>query len=112
MTDRQKILSEAERCSKCGKCRYYCPVFREIKTESAVARGRNHLTAEILKYGAGKFSNRTKELFSMCISCGACLENCPNKIDSPLLTLYTKPEIIKALGMDWKESFIYKFIIK
>lgn len=72
---------EAIRCIKCGACQTVCPVFRELGTESAVARGKIKLIKAAICGDLDPRSANFAELMSRCLLCGACQESCPSGVN-------------------------------
>ncbi|NLH48555.1 MAG: (Fe-S)-binding protein [Myxococcales bacterium] len=87
---------ELDRCSRCGECRAVCPVFRETRRETDVARGR--LLRYRLARDAGRFSAADREAFSRCLLCGRCLEACKAQVDVPALMQIAKTDSGFAAG--------------
>ncbi|HRZ86723.1 MAG TPA: (Fe-S)-binding protein [bacterium] len=71
---------EAHRCSKCGKCRSFCPVFLETGDEKMGTRGRLSLAAAL----AANQVAPTKEFLrsiSTCMRCLRCTRECPSQVN-------------------------------
>ena len=69
------------KCSGCGLCQSVCPVYKILKKESAVSRGKFKLLNAIVNKDI-KFSKKTLEFMDMCLHCQACSEFCPSGIDA------------------------------
>ncbi len=52
MSVNKKLLADVEdaiaNCMKCGNCMEVCPIYKEFKTESTVARGKIALMEAVL----------------------------------------------------------------
>ncbi len=68
-------------CSKCGKCRSVCPVFRETGDETRVARGRLALIDAAAHDELSPAGKLFVESISSCIGCYRCVYECPCGID-------------------------------
>ncbi len=71
--------AQAERCMRCGNCQAVCPVYREERLESGVARGR---LAAIRRLQAGELEPDDalyKRVFK-CTLCMACEAHCPSGV--------------------------------
>ena len=62
-----------EKCSYCGLCKSYCPVFKALLEETKGARGKAGLVRKEIM----------DEVFYECSLCGACKISCPAGIDLP-----------------------------
>jgi len=72
---------QPELCSKCGKCRSVCPVFRETRDETYVARGRLALI-DAAEHGELSPNGKTfAQSLSTCIGCYRCVYECPSGIE-------------------------------
>jgi glycolate oxidase iron-sulfur subunit len=71
-----KLHDKVLQCMKCGFCMYFCPIYRQVRTESMVARGRNVLAMELLE-GAPFDWRHLEERYSKCLTCNRCAQFCP-----------------------------------
>lgn len=69
-------LAEISKCLRCGKCRFYCPVFEELGWSSTSARGRM-LSALALSENV-EATPRMIDGLNTCATCGICTETCPS----------------------------------
>jgi len=68
------FYEELSKCSKCGFCQAFCPVYAVTGRETEVARGRNAQLLGVYK-GDLKISEIEPSL-STCILCKACVPSC------------------------------------
>ncbi|MEK6726802.1 MAG: (Fe-S)-binding protein [Deltaproteobacteria bacterium] len=74
MTDLKKHQEELSKCSKCGFCQAFCPVYAVTGREPEVARGRNAQLLAVLK---GELSiSEIEPALSTCLLCRACVPSC------------------------------------
>lgn len=79
-----KIDEIQKDCSRCGLCLENCITFQTSGWEHESPRGRIHLSRQLI-HGHIEPSAEVLETFDQCLSCQACKETCPQKIDYPLL---------------------------
>ncbi len=72
---------EVYKCSGCGLCQSVCPVYKILKTECAVSRGKFKLLNAIINKNMN-YSKKTLDIMELCLHCQACTEFCPSGIDA------------------------------
>ena len=86
----QGILRAVEKCNGSGDCRKttkdatICPSYRATKDEKDSTRGRASVLREALTNADPKkpFNNpQIKAVMDLCISCKACVSECPSSVD-------------------------------
>ena len=76
------IKKYIEKCSNCGLCKEYCPLYLETKNELYSPRGiiaiiKNYIDGNPFKLK----TDRIKYIISKCHTCYACVNKCPANID-------------------------------
>ncbi|MBW2991490.1 4Fe-4S dicluster domain-containing protein [Candidatus Woesearchaeota archaeon] len=66
-----------ENCNLCGFCNLNCPIYKVLLKESSGARFKAFLAKK----------NDYKEVFYLCTECGACIQDCPARIDIDCLKI-------------------------
>ncbi|MEN6463521.1 MAG: (Fe-S)-binding protein, partial [Syntrophomonas sp.] len=74
------VKEQIMKCVRCGKCRSVCPVFTEIKNETAAPRGHVFMVG-MLRDGKVDPSQDLYERLARCLMCETCTINCPSGID-------------------------------
>ena len=92
------LEKEIIRCTKCGSCQSVCPIFLELKTEAAVARGKVALMKAAFK-GNVEPTPEFLEKMALCLNCKACVVNCPSKTPVVELVLRTRQKMAEDNGM-------------
>ncbi|QDO94827.1 FAD-binding protein [Formosa sediminum] len=88
----QGILRQAEKCNGSGDCRKpselggtMCPSYRATKNEKDTTRARANALREFLtntEAGKNPFNHKElKSVLDLCLSCKACLNECPSTVD-------------------------------
>jgi glycolate oxidase iron-sulfur subunit len=78
--DLPPVKEQLMKCVRCGKCRSVCPVFSEIKNETAAPRGHVFMV-QMLRDGKIEPTPDVYERISRCLMCETCSINCPSGID-------------------------------
>jgi glycolate oxidase iron-sulfur subunit len=94
----KQVENEIKKCVKCGACRAHCPVFRELKREPAVARGKLALAKALLDGGVA-LDDRTYLDISNCLLCGSCVEKCANDVPVDEIVIAAREALARQRGL-------------
>ena len=61
----KKFETDLERCTKCGFCSFWCPVYQEELMESSLARGKN-MMIRALAAGELEYSKEFADRLNKC----------------------------------------------
>lgn len=111
MTELIEWQEKLELCGRCGNCQQVCPLYKEEKSELAVARGKLHLIALFLE-GKIKATPRLKELFNYCLQCGRCSDLCQNGVPADKLIALGRAAMNETLGGGLKTKLIHEMLGK
>lgn len=92
------VREEIIKCMKCGNCQAACPIYKEIRLESAVARGKIHL-AGVLAGSELKAGPALAERFALCLTCLACMTVCPSGVKVCDIILAARADLAAELGL-------------
>jgi glycolate oxidase iron-sulfur subunit len=106
-----KFQDRVLQCMKCGFCMYFCPIYRELRTESFVARGRNVLAMELLE-GALFDWKHLEERYSKCLTCNRCAQFCPAKVEVATITVAARGDIVANKGLPLIERMVFAHMLK
>ncbi len=95
---------------KCGFCSFFCPVYQEEKTETAVARGKNYLIKQVLQ-GKQEFTPEMGEVISKCLLCKRCAANCPSKTQIDRVVVAARAQMVKDKGLGFIKDFAYRKVM-
>lgn len=91
-------------CILCGRCLEVCPLFRATQREELSPKAKQFLGQTVgdaeKKAQAGIAALSTKELVSLCLSCGRCEQACPQELCAPDLA-----GRMRAAHPDWRSWF-------
>lgn len=110
MDNLQRFVREVRQCMKCGFCMYFCPVYQELRTETAVARGRNVLAMELLE-GAQFDWDHLEERFGTCLLCNRCAQFCPARVNAAAITLAVRGDIVERKGLAMTKRLVFAWLI-
>lgn len=105
------ILRQAEKCNGSGDCRKspemggtMCPSYRATRNEKDSTRARANALREFLtnsKPGENPFNHKElKEVLDLCLSCKACLNECPSTVDISVMKAEFLYQYQKENGTD------------
>ncbi|WP_027718664.1 (Fe-S)-binding protein [Desulfovirgula thermocuniculi] len=92
------VKEEIIKCMKCGNCQAACPIYKELRLEPAVARGKIHL-AGMLAGGELKAAPALAERFALCLTCLACTAVCPSGVKVCDIILAARAALAAELGL-------------
>jgi FAD/FMN-containing dehydrogenase/Fe-S oxidoreductase len=106
------ILREAEKCNGSGDCRKLpefggtmCPSYRATRDEKDTTRARANALREFLTTTdkSNKFDQEElKQVFDLCLSCKACVSECPSSVDVASLKAEFQYQYQKVNGVSWR----------
>jgi len=114
------IKDQLMKCVRCGKCRSVCPVFAEIRNETAAPRGHVFMV-QMLRDGKVNPNQEIYDHLSNCLMCETCSVNCPSGIDVHELNAAArsyvyknKPSLVKDLLFDtmWVNPRYLKNVVR
>jgi FAD/FMN-containing dehydrogenase/Fe-S oxidoreductase len=108
------FTANLEQCNGCGGCikqsPTMCPTYQATGDEAMSTRGRANLIRTALEQrgGAGEplFSAEMEMALSNCLSCKACLTECPSNVNMALLKAELLQAGIRLHGLNWRDRVI------
>jgi glycolate oxidase iron-sulfur subunit len=107
----KNYYDDLNKCSRCGECQAHCPIFTETGMEPYVARGKVELL-ENLQYDRIKWNAKLADIFSMCLLCGACSDNCPNGVQGDKLVMLARQELVADGRLHIIKKNIFQHLLK
>jgi glycolate oxidase iron-sulfur subunit len=104
-----KVEEEMHKCMKCGNCQAVCPIYKETKKESSVARGKIQLAYAVLK-GELDYNEAIEERFALCLTCKACNANCPCGVEVDKIVLAARAAIANNKGLPTIKKSIFSVL--
>jgi FAD/FMN-containing dehydrogenase/Fe-S oxidoreductase len=108
----ESFTANLEQCNGCGVCLKQtptmCPTFIATGEEYMSTRGRANAIRAVLEgrgleNGEPLKSAELEAALSNCLSCRACVVECPSSVNLPLLKAELSHARIKRSGMTWSE---------
>lgn len=103
------VEEEMRKCMKCGNCQAVCPVYKETKTESGVARGKIQLAASVLK-GELEVTSEFGDKMFKCLLCKTCMSNCPCSVQVDKIIIAAREEIARQKGLHPVKKAIFRIL--
>ena len=105
-----RFQDDLDKCTKCGFCMSYCPVYQEEKVESSVARGKIMLVRALLD-GELTLTDEMAEQLNKCTLCMTCVQNCPASTQLPAVVTAARADKVKHKGIPFPYNFIYRWLL-
>lgn len=106
----KKFETDLERCTKCGFCSFWCPVYQEELVESSLARGKNMMIRALVA-GELEYSKEFADRLNKCLLCMTCSTNCPVKTQITSVIIAARADKVKAKGVSFPYNIIYRWLI-
>lgn len=100
---------EIEACVRCGLCTAVCPLYRILRREPAVARGRMAQAQELFRGRGLSWKGIAKDL-GLCLTCNLCGEHCPTGVRGGVLTLALRAEAARQGALPWGKRFLLRLV--
>ena len=127
-----EVISELQKCVKCGICQSVCPLYKELFQENLVARGRIALMNDSINSrntslnkpldlknleSADELSDvslsiKFRETIDKCMVCLNCQSSCPQGINYEKLITYFRHLIHERYGYNPPKRLLLKNILK
>jgi len=102
-------VKDIDKCVKCGLCLTSCPVYFEVCREPVSPRGKVQFIAACSRQNLS-ISRNLENIFSQCLMCGTCTQNCPSGVRHDMLFMRMRSQIVHDFGRDWKKRVLYHFL--
>ncbi len=106
----EKFRADLDRCTKCGFCMSSCPVYREERIESSVARGKIMLIRALLD-GSLTLTDAMAEQLNRCTLCLTCFENCPAGVQVPAVITAARADKVAKKGVPFPYNIIFRWLL-
>ncbi len=106
----EKFKADLDRCTKCGFCMSSCPVYREERIESSVARGKIMLI-RAMQEGGLTLTDEMAEQLNKCTLCLTCSQNCPAGTQVPAVITAARADKVAKKGVPFPYNFIFRWLL-
>ena len=107
----ERLAEESLKCMKCGLCQAVCPVYRQERGESFVARGRISLVEAALA-GRIRWSPLMEERLSTCLICQACLAGCPSGVRIDRVMVDARTVLAQRVGFSLPKRLALRKLLR
>ncbi len=105
-----RFKADLEKCTKCGFCMSNCPIYREEKVESSVARGKIMLIRALLEGELEPTTEMTKQL-NKCTLCMSCVQNCPAGTQVPSVITVARADKVRYRGLSLPSHLVNRWLL-
>jgi len=106
----KKFEDDLNRCTQCGYCTFWCPLYQEEPLETSVARGKVSAIRKLLSTD-GDYDETIASQINKCMLCLTCAEHCSAKTNVPNVILAAKADKVKANGVSFPQNIIFKWLL-
>ncbi|MEW6663108.1 MAG: (Fe-S)-binding protein [Bacillota bacterium] len=103
----ERVREDIITCMKCGNCQAVCPIYKEDFREASVARGKIMLADALLK-GELDYTPEVAQRFELCLTCKACVGNCPCGVQVDRIILAARAERVRRRGLPWPKGIVFR----
>jgi len=101
---------ELNKCTTCGYCTFWCPVYQEDVKEISSTRGKVAVLKDLAS-GKSELTEEAYEVIERCLLCKTCSEHCPEKVQAPSAILAARRDIANAMGIKFPFNLAYRYLI-
>ncbi len=105
-----RFKADLEKCTKCGFCMSNCPIYREEKVESSVARGKIMLIRALLEGELEPTAEMTKQL-NKCTLCMSWVQNCPAGTQVPSVITVARADKVRYRGLSLPSRLVNRWLL-
>ncbi len=106
----QKQKEKLYRCTACGYCTLWCPIYQEDPQELSVSRGKLSALKSLLE-NKQEYTEELGEALNRCMLCGTCAEHCVSKSEGPVPLLAARADVMKAKGIGFPYNIVYQSLL-
>ncbi len=109
-TELERFQDELDKCTECGYCTFWCPIYQEEPVESSVARGKLQMLKALLA-GELEHTQEFSDALNRCMLCGTCAEHCMSKTHSPTALIAARADNVKVKGIRFPFNIVYRWLL-
>ena len=106
----KKREGELDKCTNCGYCAFWCPIYQEDPREGSGTRGKLAILKDLLT-GKVDYNQEADEVIERCLLCGTCFEHCPEKVQVPNIILSARRDLADTKGIKFPYNIVYRYLI-
>jgi glycolate oxidase iron-sulfur subunit len=106
----ERFKADLDRCTKCGFCMSACPVYREERVESSVARGKIMLIRALLD-GSLTLTDEMASQLNKCTLCLTCAQNCPAGAQVGAVITAARADKVAKKGVPFPYNIVFRWLL-
>jgi len=99
-----------KQCGKCGFCQAHCPVYKQLFTESFVARGRIRMIKAV-RDGSTAWSRQAVDRLHTCTLCLGCAAGCPTGVRTEEIFLSARAQAVRHRGLGGLRWLVFRGLL-
>lgn len=100
---------EVYQCGKCGSCLASCPVYLQLRDETASPRAKVQLIKHYAEQDLSSSGNLS-DVVNRCLMCGSCTNSCPSGVRHDSLFMRMRTNMVADHGENWRMRIMYHLL--
>ncbi len=106
----KRFKDDLDKCTQCGYCTFWCPLYQEEPLDTSVARGKVAAIRDLLRT-EGEYDQAMADRVNRCMLCLTCAEHCPARTHVPSIILAAKADRVSADGLRFPYNIVFRWLL-